>query len=83
MPALRKGHGQGNTHSGVVGESGRCMGLGCERSGTCTVEVRSLHSWVEAVAEGCCGARKGSRNTVRRRGSVVDRSAAMMSDEQV
>ena len=58
----------------------RRRGPGCERSGTCTVEARSLHNWAEG--EGCCGVRKDLvLCMVKCKGSVLDRSA-MMSDER-
>ena len=63
-------------------ENGRCTGLGCERSGTCTVEVHILHSGVGG--EGSCGVRKDlGLCMVRRRGSALDRSATTIADEQV
>ena len=73
-----------NTRPDVVGENGSRRGPGCERSGTCTVEVHSQYSGVEAEAEASCETRKDSMlYTVRCRGSALDRSATMISDEQV
>ena len=84
LPVLRKGHGSANTRPGVVAGNGRGRGPGCERSGTCTVEVHILNSGVEEEEEGNCGVRRDSALcTVRRRGSASDRSAATISDEQV
>ena len=83
LPVLRKGRGSENTRPGVVGENGRDMGPGYERSGTCTVEVHILDSGVEEEGEGSCGVRRDLELcTVRRRGSALDRSATTISDEQ-
>ena len=63
----------------MVGENGSRRGPGCERSGTCTVEVHSQYSGVEAEGEGSCEIRKDSMlYTVRCRGSALDRSAVMI-----
>ena len=81
---LRKGRVSENTRPGVVAENGRGRGLGCERSGTCTVGVHILDSGVEEEEEGSYGVRKGLvLCTVRRRDSALDRSATTISDEQV
>jgi len=64
----------------VAGGNGKCRGLGCGTSGACT---SNLHSWVEAEGEVSCGVRRGlAVCTVRRKGSALDRSAAMIRDEQ-
>ena len=83
LPVLRKGRGSENTRPGVEAENGRGRGLGCERSGTCTVGVHILDSEVEEEGEVNCGVRKDSGLcTARRRGSAWDRSATTISDEQ-
>ena len=67
----------------MVAESGRGRGPGCERSGTCTVEVHILDSGVGEEGEGSCGVRKDlALCTVKCRGSALDRSATTISDEQ-
>jgi len=82
LPVLQKGHGEGSTRFGVVGENERCRGPGCGRSGACT--VRSLHNGVEAEGEVSCGVRKDLASCiVRRRGCVLDHSAATILINQL
>lgn len=83
LAAPRKGHEQESTRSDVVAEDGGRKGPVCERYGAGTTEVHSLHSEVVVEGEESCGVRKDSvLCTVRHRGSALDRSAAMISDEQ-
>jgi hypothetical protein len=77
LSVLDTGHGQENTRSGAVGES--CKGLGSERSGACMLEVRNLHKRVEREEGVNDGIHWGwGLRMVRRKGSVLDRSATMV-----
>jgi len=58
-------------------------GLGCGRYVACTGWVHNLYSGFEE-GEVCCGIRRGlAVCIVGCKGSVLDRSAAMIRDEQV
>lgn len=67
----------------MVGENEGCRGQGCVRSGTCTAEVRNPHNGVEAEEGASCGVRRDLVPCMaRRKGSALDRSAAVISGEQ-
>ena len=68
----------------VVVVNERCKGLGCGKSGTYTVEVRTLHSGAGEEEGVSCGVHRDlALCTARCKGSVLDRSAAMIPDEQM
>lgn len=66
----------------VEGNEGR-RGQEYGKPGTCTAEARKLHNGAEAE-EGSCEVRRGLALCMeRRKGSVLDRSAAKDSNEQI
>jgi hypothetical protein len=68
----------------VVEGNEKCTGPGYGKPGTCTVEARSLHNGAEAEAEGNYEVHRDlALCTERRKGSVLDRLAAMISNEQI
>ena len=77
-------HSPESTRSGVVEGNERCRGLEYGKPGTCTAEARKLHNEAEAEEEGSCEVHRGLVLCMeRRKGSVLDRSAAMNPHEQI